>query len=1040
MAEGEAMHDGLSTRRLGADHALLAAPSSRARPLTVSAPHLLNTADLEWESVEHLVAWLARRVERCEETWLYGERGQNQHGIDVVGVTGSTAAVFQAKRLKRFTKRDLQQAVERYARGKRPFGASRLVVVTTHDANRTEISDTLVALRREHPDLKIELWNRERLSNLLRPHPDIVTAFFGAATTQLFCPAPAAPAVTPTDANQGPDAQALLRGPVAHLGLDADLTAADQAREDDPAQAAVAYGRIAQHLEQTLYRPHARALRARQAAALHAAGDHDAAVRVDMARMARDLVEGRAFDARATLIRLAKQQVEADDALIRTVNTLGCLAEFEFEHRVTLDHVAEHLDAQLPEDPSVLQAATLFAEHALAERRAELVTQRIHPLKAIASTGVIPDLDNSRLLACLADVDTTGASWRDLNRAARHTYPLPVRGLLAARRARFLASEGDWRGAVDGYYDAVELALAARTHQDAGEWLAAQRLVLSRSADTPTERKKILDLHEFEQVLRQANRDSILPTAADTRASALFDLAREKFHDARQSLLQYRRRAAALGSWSHQYEAEQLLARLHLKVGDTTMAMSYLMNSAAASNAKAVRGFMPDLPDQALQWPPPDDLATRPMWERTCAFSIAERTADVLTDVTASAWLDAALQEVTGPATRTAGTPTPVDAAWGTIAKLAFAATTAQAQQAASLAGNPAAPPVHFTVARARAWALATISETHDALAPAAVKHLAQAVLNESILIGTVVSQGEQLFRRHPHAVAETCAGPAREGNLDALRLLLLAGAQTALCQEVITDRLSRSPGDVRDRPELGPAELVLLGEGVLPNKVLAPWAPRLAAQVQEPSREGEQRWVLDAMTVAACALPKEQRQPFVDLAFKAAHGELAVSQDEELTRDHPLDRFRMLTGPSMLRQQALVAAAQLAGTEPDTARSIVTMALGQLVHATDAQARLITRALSHLATAHLPPLTALAVHHQPWARCLAASLKDADSADLVLCQSMLADDPDWRVRVNLARHLPENHNLLTRLHDDPHRQVRQAAQRPKPRPAPADA
>ncbi|MGW5036080.1 hypothetical protein ACWEQW_32985 [Streptomyces nigra] len=681
---------------------------------------------------------------------------------------------FQAKRLKKFTKRDLQQAVERYARGKRPFGASRLVVVTTHDANRTEISGTLVALRREHPDLKIELWNRERLSNLLRPHPDIVTAFFGAATTQLFCPAPAAPAVTPADANQGPDAQALLRGPVVHLGLDADLIAADRAREDDPAQAALAYARIAHHLEQTLYRPHARALRARQAAALQAAGDHDAAVRVDMARMARDLVEGRAFDARATLIRLAEQQVEADDALIRTVNTFGCLAEFEFEHRFTLDQVAEHMDAQLPEDPSVLQAATLFAEHALAERRPELVTQRIQPLKAIAGISITPDLDNARLQACLADVDPSGAAWRDLHRTARHTYPLPVRGLLAARHARFLASVGDWHGAVDGYYDAVELALAARTHQDAGEWLAAQRLVLSRSADTPTERKKILDLHAFEQLLRQANRDSILPAAADTRASAMFDLAREKFHDARQSLLQYRRRAVALGSWGHQYEAEQLLARLHMRVGDTTMAMSYLMNSAAASDAKAARSFLPDLPDQALQWPPPDDLAARPVWERTCAFAIAERMADVLTDVSARCWIDAALQEAARPATRRAGTPTPVDAAWGTIAKLAFAATTAQTQQAVSLAADPAAPPAHFTRARARARALATVSETHDA-PPTAVKHLVQAVLDESTLISTVVSHGEQLFRRHPHTVAETCASAAREGHLDALRLLLLA-------------------------------------------------------------------------------------------------------------------------------------------------------------------------------------------------------------------------------------------------------------------------
>ncbi|KUL53269.1 restriction endonuclease [Streptomyces sp. NRRL S-1521] len=604
MTDEEAGHNGL-IRRMETNHELLAAPSATARPLTVSAPLLLNTEDLRWESVEHLVAWLARRVEGWEETWLYGERGQNQHGIDVVGVTGRNAAVFQAKHLKEFTQADLERAVDRYARGKRPFGAHRLVVVTTHDANRTEISEKLFELRGTYPELQIELWNRKRLSDLLRPHPDIVTAFFGAATTQLFCPAPPAPALSPAEANEDPDAQALLRGPVAHLGLDGDLAAADQARQEHPATAAAAYGRIAEQLEQTLYRPYARALRARQAAALHAVGDHDAAVRVDMARMARDLVEDRAFEARATLIRLVEEQVEADDALIRTVNTLGSLAEFEVEHQVTLDDVAAHLDVQLDDDPSVLQAATLFAEHALAERRTELVTQRVQRFTAIAETSGTSDLDTARLQACLADADPTGDAWRELRRTARYTYPIPVRGLLAARRARFLATTADTHGAVDGYYDAVELALAARTHQDAGEWLAAQRLVLSRSAQALAEREKIFSAHGFEQILRQASRDSVLSATQDTRASAMFDLVRGKFHDARQHLLQYRRRVVTMGSWGHQCEAEQLLARLHMKVGNTTTAMTHLMNSGVADTAKAVRTLIPALPAQDLDWPAP---------------------------------------------------------------------------------------------------------------------------------------------------------------------------------------------------------------------------------------------------------------------------------------------------------------------------------------------------------------------------------------------------------------------------------------------------
>ncbi|WP_157881300.1 hypothetical protein [Streptomyces phaeochromogenes] len=386
--------------------------------------------------------------------------------------------------------------------------------------------------------------------------------------------------------------------------------------------------------------------------------------------MARDLVEDRAFEARAILLRLADEHVEADDALIRTVNTLGSLAEFEFEHHVTLDDIAEHLDAQQEDDPSVLQAATLFAEHALAQHRTELVTQRAQRFAAIAETA--SDLDTARLRACLADADPSGDAWRELHRTARHTYPIPVRGLLAARRARFLATTGDMHGAVDGYYDAVELALAARTHQDAGEWLAAQRLVLSRTPQALEDPEKIFSAHGFEQVLRQASRDSVLPALQDTRASAMFDLVREKFHDARQHLLQYRRRAVAMGSWGHQCEAEQLLARLHMKVGNTATAMTHLMNSGVAESAKAVRTFIPDLPAQALDWPAPEDLASRPTWERTCAFAITERMADALTDSSARTWIDAALQEVATEAARETSLIALPDAVWGALAKLAL--------------------------------------------------------------------------------------------------------------------------------------------------------------------------------------------------------------------------------------------------------------------------------------------------------------------------------------------------------------------------------
>ncbi|MFE4956195.1 hypothetical protein ACFRCW_19340 [Streptomyces sp. NPDC056653] len=46
---------------------------------------------------------------------------------------------------------------------------------------------------------------------------------------------------------------------------------------------------------------------------------------------------------------------------------------------------------------------------------------------------------------------------------------------------------------------------------------------------------------------------------------------------------------------------------------------------------------------------------------------------------------------------------------------------------------------------------------------------------------------------------------------------------------------------------------------------------------------------------------------------------------------------------------------------------------------------------------------------------------------------------PDRRVRVNLARILPDGHSLLARMRQDVNRQVRQAARRTARLPAPTD-
>ncbi|MFF0898211.1 hypothetical protein [Streptomyces sp. NPDC003278] len=162
-------------------------------PLTTTAPLRLHTQELSWEALEHLVVALAVQVDHAVEARPFGRNGQAQDGVDVVAFfsSGSTA-VYQAKKYERFAASDLRKAVLTYADGSRPFGAHRLVIVTTADVRDTKVDLELARLREQYPDLVIDLWGRQQLSDMLVTLPDMVRRFFGEHTMRVFCrPLPA---------------------------------------------------------------------------------------------------------------------------------------------------------------------------------------------------------------------------------------------------------------------------------------------------------------------------------------------------------------------------------------------------------------------------------------------------------------------------------------------------------------------------------------------------------------------------------------------------------------------------------------------------------------------------------------------------------------------------------------------------------------------------------------------------------------------------------------------------------------------------------
>lgn len=186
-------------------HPLVSPPDGIAPPLVTTAPLQLNLHELGWDNFEKLVTEIVRKVEG-REARRYGRPGQSQDGIDIVGFRpDAPPCVYQAKNYATFTAGVLEKAVEKYASGSRPFGASHLVIATSDDTSDTGMLRVLAELRTKNSDLSIDLWGRQELSDMLYDHPRTVTKFFGPAAAEAFC-RPAAP----SSAEPAPEALAQL--------------------------------------------------------------------------------------------------------------------------------------------------------------------------------------------------------------------------------------------------------------------------------------------------------------------------------------------------------------------------------------------------------------------------------------------------------------------------------------------------------------------------------------------------------------------------------------------------------------------------------------------------------------------------------------------------------------------------------------------------------------------------------------------------------------------------------------------------------------
>ncbi len=146
----------------------------------------LPYGELTWENFERLIMRVIRREATIAECWVYGDRGQNQHGLDILASRRETPdefACYQCKRVKKFSANDIKKMVDTFLKGKWADKTKNLVLCISLPVNGTKQTDEIAAqrIRLDAKGIKFEVWDGSEagsLSERLKQYPDLVDDFF----------------------------------------------------------------------------------------------------------------------------------------------------------------------------------------------------------------------------------------------------------------------------------------------------------------------------------------------------------------------------------------------------------------------------------------------------------------------------------------------------------------------------------------------------------------------------------------------------------------------------------------------------------------------------------------------------------------------------------------------------------------------------------------------------------------------------------------------------------------------------------------------
>lgn len=821
---------------------------------------------------------------------------------------------------------------------------------------------------------------------------------------------------------------AILRGPIVHLGQAERLQQAEDRLPEAPLEAADLLDQVACALEDSPFMHHASFIRSRQAAALEAAEEFERAGQLRMDLGWQSVRVGDAFGAKRNVTEFAKYETRVGQPIRRSVVALSYVAAFGYERGVSLHDVARAFDDMEDGDGYLTDCALNVAEQAVVWRDLDVIRSRLPRFRTIASR--LPNIGDeasrrARLAMCLAEA---AGDWDTLV-GEIHSYPLPIAAWISARHARYLTITGKPDLAIASWMGSIDSATRSELNDSAAVWIYAVRAARLQYLRID---EGIDDLHRLAQALRGAGSGSVFPQSSRLAEKSLSAMLAEKWPDAFHSLHQHLSHSVVSANYGDEMITNERFGDLYAATGKWLEAAEHYVRGG---RSKKLKELAKKLPDVILDFrPPPSDA---PHWERQASFNFAAAAGDYFSTELASEWGETACRELeqAHQAHPWSDTWIPAFEAFSSVSD-AVARDVADAFLRLTVDRLQREPGTHYFADKEHIKSLVQIAESHEDLHDRVFEELCNAILVGDEVGKAAIHEGIQLLTRDPDLVHARVSGAASNGNLQAVLALIAVKADTSCVVDIAQQWFDRHI----DPPQIIPG-VVSTGTGlrqaaslvtVLDSEKQARFVRAMIVRLRETRDVVANRVdALVAISIVGPSLPSVERATVFHeiISFAQAPTESQVSFG---FGNDPFSRFKVLPLDLSLAVVSVQVAGKLADS-PEQFRQVRDIAVGLLASAYDSELFRLSSTLRDIPPEHFDlDINLFAAHPNRWVRALAAIVWTRKPDQSHTLGARLATDAEASVRYALAAYLGTSDDfqeVRSILQNDSRRVVRKALQ-----------